>query len=282
MIYQVTAHVLHAERLGRDTALLVLDAPEIAFAARPGQFVMVRCGDLTLRRPLSIHAAFDGKVALLFRVSGSGTGWLSEVEVGQDVSLTGPLGNGYTLPDASSRSLLIAGGMGIAPLYFLAARMAEPHQATLVCGARCSDELYWTPDALLRLMPEVGRVDDVEMLPATDDGSAGVHGSTLGVALPLLERAEHVYLCGPVGMCVAASRFAQDQHDTRTSGDVVACTPRARERLAAAEVSLEVRMGCGVGACYACSISTGNGRKKVCTDGPVFHFGDVRWEELVT
>ena len=282
MTYQSIARVLHTERPGEGTVLLVLDAPDIAATARPGQFVMVQCGGHTLRRPLSIHAAFDGRLALLFRITGSGTGWLSEIEVDTDISLTGPLGNGYTMPASSSRSLLIAGGMGIAPLYFLAASMPDPHQATLVYGARCSDELYWTPDALRTLMPQMSRVDDVEMLPATDDGSAGVHGSALEVALPLLESAEHVYMCGPVGMCRAASDYAQEGRDIRSTGDALVCSPRSRERLAAAEVSLEVRMGCGVGACYACSISTRNGRRKVCTDGPVFRFGDVNWEEVRT
>jgi dihydroorotate dehydrogenase electron transfer subunit len=281
VIYEATARVLHAEHPGRDMALVVLDAPDISAAAQPGQFVMVRCGDLTLKRPLSIHMAFDGRLALLFRITGSGTGWLSALEVGADICVTGPLGHGYTIPASSNRSLLIAGGMGIAPLYFLAARMPDPHQATIVYGSRCGDELYWTPDALRALMPQVARVDDVEMLTATDDGSAGVRGSALGVALPLLERAEHVYLCGPIGMCRAANDYLLVD-DITTGSREVACSSRTRERLAAAEVSLEVRMGCGVGACYACSISTRTGRRKVCTDGPVFRFGDVHWEEVRT
>jgi dihydroorotate dehydrogenase electron transfer subunit len=104
--------VLHAERLPGETVLLVLDAPGIALDAQPGQFVMVRCGDLLLRRPLSIHAADGGKIALLFRVTGSGTGLLSGTEVGGEVQLTGPLGNGYSLPDSDGRVVLIAGGHG--------------------------------------------------------------------------------------------------------------------------------------------------------------------------
>ena len=279
---QSTARVLHAERMSGETALLVLDAPEIASAARPGQFVMVRCGSLPLRRPLSIHAADGGKIALLFRVTGSGTDWLSGVEVGGEVNVTGPLGNGYRLPDSQRRALLIAGGMGIAPLYFLATRLAEPRHATLVYGVRSAVELYHAPEALRRLMPLVARVDGIETLVATDDGSAGVHGSALDVALPHLEQAAHIYLCGPVGMCVAASGLMAEQGDITNLPVASVCSPQTRQRLASAEVSLEVRMGCGVGACYACSIVTRTGRKKVCVDGPVFRFGDVCWEEVRT
>jgi len=282
VIQQSTARVLHAERLPGEMALLVLDAPGIAAVARSGQFVMVRCGDLPLRRPLSIHAADDGKIALLFRVTGSGTGLLSGTEVGGEVQLTGPLGNGYSLPDSYHRAVLIAGGMGIAPLYFLAARLPEPRQATLVYGARSESELYRAPAALRTLLPQMARVDGVETVVATDDGSTGVCGSALDVALPRLEWATHVYLCGPVGMCVAASGLMAQQSDIMTHPRPSVCSPEARQLLSAAEVSLEVRMGCGVGACYSCSIATRSGRKKVCADGPVFRFGDVCWEEVRT
>jgi len=282
VIQQSTARVLHAERLPGETALLVLDAPGIAAAARPGQFVMVRCGDLPLRRPLSIHAADGGKIALLFRVTGSGTGLLSGTEVGDEVQLTGPLGNGYSLPDLDGRVVLIAGGMGIAPLFFLAAMLPEPRQATLVYGARSSVELYRPPGALRTLMPRVARVDGIDTVLATDDGSAGVRGSALDVAVSRLERATHVYLCGPMGMCIAASGLVGEQGDITTTMRDSVCSPEVRQRLASAEVSLEVRMGCGVGACYSCSIATRSGRSKVCVDGPVFRFGDVCWEEVRT
>ena len=281
MTYQSTCRVLHAERLPGAMTLLVLEAPDIAGAARPGQFVMVRCDDLTLRRPLSIHAADDGRLALLFRVTGAGTEWLSGIEAGASVSLTGPLGNGYGMPPAGSRVLMMAGGMGIAPLSFLAARVPRDCDATLVYGARSAVELYRAPDALRRLIPEVCRLDAVRTLLATDDGSAGLHGSALDAALPLLEQVDSTYLCGPVGMCIAAGALVSQNSDI-TPIAVSSCSPLARERLADAEVSLEVRMGCGVGACYACAISTRLGRRKVCTDGPVFRFGDVCWDEVRT
>ncbi len=282
MIHQVDARVAHVECAGRDMALIVFETAVIAAAARPGQFVMVRCGELTLRRPLSIHAAGDGRLALLFRVAGVGTTWLAGLEVGATVSLTGPLGNGYSLPSTEERSLLVAGGMGIAPLSFLATQLAGSAGVTLVYGARCAEELYRPSDALRRMLPLKGWPGDVPTIMATDDGSCGVHGTALQLALPLLDRVERVYMCGPIGMCVAACDYTSVQGDVVGDCMAAACSEVARERLLAAEVSLEVRMGCGVGACYGCSIPTRSGRRKVCTDGPVFRFGEVIWESVRT
>ena len=103
--------------------LIWLESPQIASSAQPGQFVMVRCGEgfkHLLRRPLSIHQLADGiKLAFLFNVVGKGTHWLSQCQVGDNVDLLGPLGNGYSIHPESHKLLLVAGGIGIAPLCFL-------------------------------------------------------------------------------------------------------------------------------------------------------------------
>ncbi len=281
-MFQLTVPVVHAESVGWQDRLLVLEVPQMASVARPGQFVMVRCRDLPLRRPVSIHAASEDKLALLFRIAGTGTRWLSGIEPGSCVNLTGPLGNGYSMGSDEGRMVLIAGGMGIAPLFFLAERLAAAHRVVLVHGSRCKDELYQAPDRLRELIPEVRALDAVDWLFATDDGSAGVCGSALEVALPYVEDAAQVYMCGPVAMCVAAHEFTGDSSDVIGGIRDAACTPQARERLNCAEVSLEVRMGCGVGACYSCSIPTRHGRRKVCKDGPVFRLDDVQWEGVCT
>jgi dihydroorotate dehydrogenase electron transfer subunit len=108
------------DRRFTDIRLIWLHAPEIAQAALPGQFVMVKCDDLTLPRPISIHQVDGESIALFFSVlaEGKGTMWLSKLEEGQTVQLLGPLGNGFTVNSASARLLLISGGMGIAPLFF--------------------------------------------------------------------------------------------------------------------------------------------------------------------
>jgi len=282
VIHESIARVRHVERLPADMVLLVLDAPGIAAEARPGQFVMVRCGDLTLRRPLSVHVAQDNMLALVFRIMGSGTEWLAAVAVGDRLQVTGPLGNGYALPRPGCQALLIAGGMGIVPLHFLVMRMPQWCEVTLVHGAKSAAELYHIPDSLRALFPDVAGLDNVRLMMATDDGSSGERGSALDVALPLLEQAEQVYLCGPMAMCLAASSYTVTQDYITEEVSLSVCSSLARDRLAEAQVSLEVRMGCGVGACYSCSITTRSGRKKVCTDGPVFRFGDVFWNEVRT
>lgn len=275
-------HVLHHECVGLDTFLLVAEAPEVARGSRPGQFVMVRCGELPLRRPISVHAASEDRIALLYRAVGNGTAWLSNVERGQPLELMGPLGNGYSIPDDTGRVVLVAGGMGIAPLCFLAERLSASHEVILVHGARHEAELYHVPDLLRNLVSEASALQQMRWLQATDDGSAGACGSALEVALPYMEEASQVYLCGPHAMCVAAHGLADGQGDITHKPGTVVCSPRVRELMSSAQVSLEVRMGCGVGACYACSIPTVQGRRKVCTDGPVFRFGDVLWEGICT
>ncbi len=279
---QLSARVLACESVGADLALMVLEAPGIASCVEPGQFVTVQCGGLPLRRPLSVHAASDGRLALLWRIKGEGTEWLSRLDEGALVDLTGPLGRGYTTPAGRSHVLIIAGGIGIAPLFFLASRLAAAHDVILVQGARSADALYETPPILRTLLPSVTACDEVRRLNATDDGSAGLTGSAFDAALPHMEWADRVYLCGPVNMCSAAYAMARDGSLSGAQAGRNSEAPLSLSKLADAEVSVEERMGCGVGACYCCSIATLYGRKKVCTDGPVFRLGDICWDEIVT
>lgn len=278
---QETALVVATSRPCADMALVVLEAAGTASEAQPGQFVMLRCGSLPLRRPLSVHAAGDGRIAVLFRVSGRGTAWLASREPGDMVDITGPLGVGYRAPASPSRVLLLAGGLGIAPLSFLGSRLASSHDVLLVQGARTGGELYEIDSTAERKLPGGETLPSIRRLVTTDDGSAGAHGSALQAALPHLDWADHVYVCGPVAMCAAAHRCVGEGRGVAME-DGVTLSKRTAQRLLDAEVSLELRMGCGVGACYACSIPTVRGRLKVCRDGPVFRFGDVLWEALRT
>ncbi len=129
---QVKARVKSNSGLMPGTRLIWLDAPEIAKSAKPGQFVMVRCGEASdplLRRPLSIHKVDQtGGVALLFEVVGRGTAWLSQRVPGELVDLMGPLGNGFSVEPAAKNILLVAGGIGIAPLAFLAQEASKAGQ----------------------------------------------------------------------------------------------------------------------------------------------------------
>jgi dihydroorotate dehydrogenase electron transfer subunit len=268
MVEQCMAAVRSRQELCPDVFLLWLDAPGIAAAARPGQFVAIRCADRMLRRPFSIHRVGSsssssaresgGGVAIVFRAVGAGSRWLSQQSVGERLDILGPLGNGFSIERGARRLLLVAGGIGIAPLLFLALEAAKNHEVTLVHGARAAAGLYPLPE-----MPM-----NVTLVTLTEDGSVGEKGTVVDVLPRLLDTADQVVACGPVGM-----------YRTMAS-DCLSLPEATAAKLRRCQVSVEVRMGCGIGACYACTIATRQGPKKVCLDGPVFALGEVEWDSV--
>jgi dihydroorotate dehydrogenase electron transfer subunit len=252
---QIKAEVRSNTETMARSRLVWLDAPAIAEAAKPGQFVMVRCGeghDPLLRRPLSIHKTDDsGGVALLFEVVGRGTSWLSERAPGDLVDLMGPLGNGFFIQPASKRILLVAGGVGIAPLMFLFAEANKMGKnVDLLIGAQ--GQLYLIPVSKELLDTGVNR------RVVTEDGSEGTKGLVTEWICEHAGQADQVFACGPPAMYRSMARL-----DCLKGKSV--------------QVSLEERMACGVGACYGCTVKTRNGPKQVCQDGPVFDMADIVW-----
>jgi dihydroorotate dehydrogenase electron transfer subunit len=252
----VLAPIISNEEVASGVHLLWVEAPEVAAAARPGQFVMVRCGEgLLLRRPLSIHqvepGAHPAKLAFLFAVVGKGTGWLSGRRRGS-LDLLGPLGNGFRLGPAKGKLVLVAGGMGIAPLAFLAQRALEQeHELTLIVGARTASSLHID-------FPQAKRL---ELVIVTEDGSRGKKGLATDYLTGFLPGAGHVFACGPTEM-----------YSAMTASKGLRGKP--------VQVSLEARMGCGFGACFGCTIKTADGLKQVCRDGPVFELKEIVWEGM--
>lgn len=248
------------------TYLLRLQAPELARAGRPGQFVMVRCADEgsadpLLRRPLALHRLEPGpgRVELLVRVVGRGTAWLAVRRAGEPLDILGPLGRGFSIEHKTRNLLLVAGGMGIAPLLAAADEgLARGCAVTLVLGARTQGELY--PPALIP--------PPVEVHLATDDGSCGQSCLATAVledaALGLLPWADQVLACGPRPMLAALAAVVR--------------AGRLRPRAGFAQVALESAMACGVGVCLGCVVRTHKGLQRVCEDGPVFDLLDVVWE----
>lgn len=248
------------------TFLLRLEAPALARAGRPGQFVMVRCADPRstdplLRRPLALHRLHpeQGSLELLVRVVGRGTAWLAARAPGDTFDLLGPLGQGFALPRPGRNLLLVAGGIGIAPLVAVADEaLARGCAVVLALGARTAAELY--PATLLP--PEV------ELHVATDDGSAGRQATVIELLrdpdLGLLPWADQLMACGPRPMLVELSAAVR--------------AGRLRWRTGFAQVSLEERMACGVGACLGCVVPTRQGYRRVCRDGPVFDLKDLLLE----
>lgn len=246
------ATVLQQELLAPGVYRLALEAPEIAKQAQPGQFVHVRVAATAaplLRRPISIAGANadSGVLVLIYRVVGEGTELLSQLHAGDGLDLMGPLGTGFRLD--AQRPLLVGGGMGLAPLLFLAQRLC-PAPTQVVLGGRCREDLFWT-DLFREVCPQ--------LIVTTDDGSCGIAGNVTAGLPEALRRgdADRVCACGPEPMMRAVAAWAHEQG--------LPC-----------QVSLEEHMACGVGACLSCTCATRGGeRRKVCSDGPVFWAGEV-------
>jgi len=233
--------------------LIWLESLQIASEAKPGQFAMVRCGeDTLLRRPLSIHQLDGNKFALLFTVLGKGTHWLSQRQAGSNIDLFGPLGNGFSINPASKNLLLVAGGIGIAPLYFLAQdALGRECSVTLLYG---TTDIHRYPDNLLP--------SGVNLIAATEDGTAGQKGMITDLLPDFVGWADQIFACGPLSMYRTMAARKQQLLKTKP-----------------AQVSLEVRMGCGRGLCYGCTLKTKSGLKRVCQDGPVFDLDNILWDE---
>ena len=234
-----------------------IETDKMAASARPGQYIMITCDRGTqrlLRRPISIFKIFQGGIELLYAVVGSGTQWLSQIKAGEYLDIIGPLGNGFEIMDSSSNLLLVAGGIGIAPLVYLAEKaLKSGKKVTVLAGARTADLLC--PSSLL---PE-----HITLKTATEDGSAGFKGRVTELLPEYKNQFDQYFICGPLPMLKAIASNYSEMLGERP----VQC-------------SLEVRMGCGLGFCYACTIKTRQGLKQVCKDGPVFEMNDVIWPDF--
>ena len=248
---------------GRGYYRLVLNAPEAARTAVPGQFVMLRVSDTMdplLARPFGISATSRSSLEIVYRVVGKGTDMLTAAKAGQTLSLLGPLGKGFPLPDKKTVPVLVAGGSGFPPLHFLSQRAGS--RAHLFLGARNKECL--PPAGIIRYFKET--TEKVHI--ATDDGSAGVQGTSTDILNAFLVKREQkerivLYACGPHAMLAVVSRIAAEHG--------IPCY-----------VSMEERMACGLGACMGCSIpmKTG-GYKRACKEGPVFDSMEIDWSERV-
>lgn len=235
---------------------LVMEEPGLAELAQPGQFVNIRVSGSTaplLRRPISIHWVDGIRVEILFQVVGQGTELLAQVRPGDTLDVQGPLGRGFQ--PGEGRPVLVGGGMGIAPLGFLAQSLTG-REVTCLLGARNGELLGASGgDRLMSL--------GMEVIAATDDGSLGHQGLVTELLAKSLPENAFIYACGPKPMLRAVAGLALDKG--------LPC-----------QVSLEEHMGCGVGACLGCvckGVSAGKETyKRVCINGPVFDVREVSWE----
>lgn len=262
---QVTCEVLARRREGAYW-LLSIAAPTIAERARPGQFVniAVEAPGTLLRRPFSIarvskRGMAAGTVEVVFDAHGPGTAWLTSVDVHDVVDVVGPLGTPFPIPQRKVSCLLIGGGYGVAPLFFLADELTRKGlRVDMIVGAASQDRILNAIEAK-RLTASVTFT--------TDDGSYGVHGRVTDAFDEVVERCGSgvVYACGPNPMLRAVSE-------------------RCRERSIPVQVAVEEHMACGIGVCFTCTLplrqKDGSVRmKRACLDGPVFNGGRIAWEE---
>ena len=224
---------------------LKLDTPDLS--VRCGQFAHVYVPGKTLRRPISVCDASDGVLRLVYQIKGEGTAIMAKMQPGQTVDVLLPLGHGFDI-DPNKRYCLIGGGIGVPPMLYTAKQCAEP---LVITGFR-SESLVILQDDL--------KAAGAETLLCTDDGTAGQKGFVTDLLSERIDEIDEVCACGPTPMLKAVA-------------DV------CRQAGKPCQISLEERMGCGVGACLVCAVKVReNGEelmKHVCKDGPVFNAEEV-------
>ena len=222
----------------------------------PGQFVQVEVPNSKttfLRRPISVNYvdAKSNQLWLLIRNAGAGTNSLIGMQEGERVSIVFPLGRSFSVPnDKNKKLLLVGGGVGVAPLYFLASQLhTEGYNVNFLVGARSAKDLLE-----IELFEKVTN----KVFISTEDGSIGEKGLVTHNSA-LSNPWDMIYCCGPMPMMKAVASYANKNS--------IEC-----------EVSLENKMACGIGACLCCVEDTDKGNECVCTTGPVFNIKQLKWE----
>jgi dihydroorotate dehydrogenase electron transfer subunit len=256
--WQGNARILNNRRIHGTYFHLTVTAPGVSAEAWPGQFVMVQVNqeglEPLLRRPLGIHSAGAGRLSILYEVIGRGTEILSQRKAGECLNIIGPLGSGFNtgLLTSGTRPVLVAGGMGVAPLVFLAQKL-KAYTPLVLIGARTGKDV---------LCAKEFSACDCRVMVSSDDGARGFKGRVTGLFKKIMrdskDKKSIVYACGPKPMLEELSVLCQQQHI----------------RL---QVSLEAHMACGIGACLGCIVETRAGYRRVCKDGPVFNAEEVVW-----
>lgn len=246
--------VVRKRSLGPRLYDITVEHAEMAARALPGQFVHIRCEGVLLRRPISICEIEGTTLRLLVEERGAGTAWLAGVHEGAVLDILGPLGHGFALGDTARPVVFVGGGIGVFPL--LAACKPFGANATVLLGFRTASLITLDNDFA---------ASGADLRLATDDGSCGTPGTVCTLLQQRLAEGPcaAIFACGPRPMLQATAMLAA-QHG-------IPC-----------QVSMEERMGCGVGACLVCACKTrrADGSESyahVCKDGPVFDAAEVIW-----
>lgn len=242
-------NIKSTKRIALETVEMVLENKYVSQTAVPGQFLHVSVSGHTLRRPISIADVNrdEQTITILFKMLGPGTRMLATYQPGMTINALGPSGNGFKLHNgAETTILLIGGGIGVPPLYYLGKTAArQGHKIISVLGFQTDESVFYEE--------KFKALGDTFIV--TNDGTYGDEGFVTDV-LHKIGAFDRYYSCGPVAMLQAVTANLKEKQGY---------------------ISLEERMGCGVGACFACVIPTDDqgGYKKICKDGPVFSAQEV-------
>ncbi|MBA4321183.1 MAG: dihydroorotate dehydrogenase electron transfer subunit [Odoribacter sp.] len=246
--------IIDNKQLNQDFFILELSSgftlPEIF----PGQFVQVRIdgsSETFLRRPFSVHDVNykTNTVKLLIQIAGEGTRTLSFLRKGDILNIIFPLGNSFSVPEKSEKTLLVGGGCGVAPLLYLAKYLkSNSCEFDILMGFRNRDRIIEYEE-----YEKLGRV-----YLTTEDGSEGEKGFVTHHSVLVQKKYNRIYCCGPDSMMKAVSEYSRNHN--------IHC-----------EVSLENLMACGIGVCLCCVVNTISGNVCSCTEGPVFNINSLKW-----
>lgn len=251
---KVNSYILENGEISPGIFKMVVASNRIESTAKPGQFVNLYCreGSRLLPRPISICEIDreNNTLTFVYGVVGKGTKEFSEMKAGEHIELLGPLGSGYKIDEEIDEHIIVGGGLGVPPLLELIKNLKGEKKVYL--GFRSDSYLV-----------EEFEKHGAKVQIATDDGSQGFKGTVVDLMKHTNASGKMVYACGPKPMLMAVADWA-------------------RENAIRAQLSLEERMGCGIGTCVGCVVRIKNedtwDYKKVCVDGPVFWSGEVVWD----
>lgn len=217
---------------------LIVESDKFNEDIKPGQFFMLKTlnNEFLLPRPISVNDAEENKIVFLYRVEGVGTAAISKMIINDEIQVFGPLGNGFDMNILKGKIAIVGGGIGIAPLLYLAKKLGK--NADVYLGYR--DSVY--------IAEEFENYTD-NLVIVTEDGKTGQKGFVTEYIK--VENYDFIVTCGPEIMM----------------NKIIA---KCRDKNIKCYVSLERRMACGLGACLGCTVETINGNKRACKDGPIF------------
>ena len=237
--------ILKNEMLTKDVYKMILKG-DTRYIKAPGQFINIKIDGCYLRRPISVSDWDENTITIIYKTFGKGTEIMSKMNVGEKLNILTGLGNGFNTNLSGQRPLLIAGGVGVPPMYRLCKELIQEGKSPIVVlGFNTKGEMFYKNE-----FKNLG----AKVYVSTVDGSFGIKGFVTD-ALKDLKDYTYYYACGPMPMLKAV------YENLTVNG----------------QLSFEERMGCGFGACMGCSIQTKEGTKRVCKEGPVFRKEELIW-----